>query len=64
MASRQHKADETGHVWPVIDQDDYAALGRERGVLLGRLSAIEERMREINGKDTPCWAPGRADKAA
>jgi hypothetical protein len=44
--------------WPHIDVTDYRALARERSVLLGRLAAIEEFMREINGKNHPCTDPG------
>jgi hypothetical protein len=59
IASRVTAPEES--VWPRVDFDDYSALSRERGVLLGRITAIEERMREITGRDTPCWTPGRAD---
>jgi hypothetical protein len=59
IASRVTAPEES--VWPRVDFDDYSALSRERSVLLGRITAIEERMREISGRDTPCWTPGRAD---
>jgi hypothetical protein len=53
--------DADGYAWPRVDYDDFQALARHRAILLGRLSATEERMREITGRDTPCWTPGRAD---
>jgi hypothetical protein len=62
VASRQ-QPDADGYVWPAIDQDDYAALQHHRQIMLALVSAIEERMREITGRDTPCWTPGHADKA-
>ena len=60
--AKQQQPDADGYAWPLIDQDDYAALQRHRQILLGRVSAVEERMREITGRDTPCWTPGHADK--
>ena len=37
--------------FPVIDENDYAALMAQRSLIIGRLAAIEEALREKHGSD-------------
>lgn len=35
--------------FPVVDEDDYAALMDQRSQVIGRLAALEEALREKHG---------------